>query len=637
MTCTVSSPRCTVRISKPPVGRRRVRRSCTCVAATVRITSRSGSPGGTSVRRPEPAGVEHRVLDPAPGLGEVVVPVVVVVAPRPGRGDGVAQRARQLRVLAADDQAVEDGADHDEAGHQQPGRLQADPPGRTPQVGVRAERAPAHAVARAELVAEPADRADRVAAELAPQVVHVGVDDAVVLRVGEHLGHQLVAAEHPAGPPRQHRQQRALALRDVAGLAGGVHHGPGGDHQPPARDGQGVGHVAVAAQQRPDPREQLVDVERLGQVVLRPRVQPVDPVPRQTQRRQHQHRGRDPAGAQPAEQVQPLDRRQAPVEDHRVVRAGEAQVQPGLPVAGQVDDVARRDEDLLEHGGQRPVVLDQQQPSRVRRPDRLAPGHRIDLHPHRMPWVTRSATRLPRRRCARSGPPRPATRPRATVATTAPATTSQRGKDHIRGRVAASCGHSTGARRRAGRSPRAAARRRGGCASRSGPCCGSVCSSDSPDDVVIGTRTRARAAAAAGPHDAQRRNRGQNVASSTASAAVGTTTTVACTISGWRGRPKTVTVELLLDGLRTGSAQLIRGFLEHPLTRHPGGPADSPTSKKRLVQFSSSGSTRRGSTMQDELDEPQRVPLGTGGAAGPPRPSPPSRDAAPGARSSRCS
>ena len=154
--------------------------------------------------------------------------------------------------------------------------------------------------------------------------------------------------------------------------------------------------------------------------------------------------------------------------------------------------------------------------------------------------LTTRRTRPPSRRCGRSAPPAPACRAPRPPRPRRPAAVSQRGRSGRLARRPVISGQLNP------RAPTASTITHGSSWSPRWACAsisserGSVCSSDSPLEEVIGTRTTDSSARANGPQDAQRRNRGQNVASSTASAAVGTTTTVAWTISGWRGRPKTV-------------------------------------------------------------------------------------------------
>jgi len=120
--------------------------------------------------------------------------------------------------------------------------------------------------------------------------------------------------------------------------------------------------VEVAAAQRAQSGQQLVHVERLGEVVLRARIQTGHPLRGVGERGQHQHGEGESAAPPPVQQVQPLDRRQPSVQDDHVVAAGEPEMQPGVPVAGDVDPVALVPEQLAQHPGELGVVLDEQQP-----------------------------------------------------------------------------------------------------------------------------------------------------------------------------------------------------------------------------------------------------------------------------------
>ena len=82
------------------------------------------------------------------------------------------------------------------------------------------------------------------------------------------------------------------------------------------------------------------------------------------------------------------------------------------------------------------------------------------------------------------------------------------------------------------------------------------CSSFSPDSVETGTSTRATSARAIGRYPAHRLALGQSAVSSTSTAAAGTITSVACTMKGWRGRPKKV------SNMGSSSGPILPGFLD---------------------------------------------------------------------------
>src|SRR3954447_26520816 len=67
-------------------------------------------------------------------------------------------------------------------------------------------------VRAAQLVTESADRADHIAAELAAQVVHVGVDDTGLLGVGEDRGEQSRSADHLPRVTGEHLEYLAFAF-----------------------------------------------------------------------------------------------------------------------------------------------------------------------------------------------------------------------------------------------------------------------------------------------------------------------------------------------------------------------------------------------------------------------------------------
>ena len=78
-------------------------------------------------------------------------------------------------------------------------------------------------------------------------------------------------------------------------------------------DRQAAHGVEVASAQRAKPGEQLVDVERLAEVVLGTRVEALHPVRRIGESGQDQYRCRDAAAPEPAGQIDPVDRRQPAV------------------------------------------------------------------------------------------------------------------------------------------------------------------------------------------------------------------------------------------------------------------------------------------------------------------------------------
>ncbi len=189
---------------------------------------------------------------------------------------------------------------------------------------------------------------DRVAFDLGVE----GIELVLELRLRQQL----------AGPRQEGLEQRPFArgqlhrppvAMDAAGGEVDLERTVGDD---------GVGVAAVAARDRPDPRRELGQVEGFHEIVVRPRVQPLDPVRNLIERGQDDDRGHVAARPQPPQE------RDAP-------SVGKHQVKQHEIEGSAADRVARRIEalhpvhrmavagDLVAHGGaQNRVVLDQQDP-----------------------------------------------------------------------------------------------------------------------------------------------------------------------------------------------------------------------------------------------------------------------------------
>ena len=92
----------------------------------------------------------------------------------------------------------------------------------------------------------------------------------------------------------------------------------GVQRDPAAGDDRGV-NAARTALERTNSRQQLTEVERLDEVVVRPGIQPRDSVGRRVSRGEHQERGRPVVAARPAHHVDPRGAGHPPVEDGHVV------------------------------------------------------------------------------------------------------------------------------------------------------------------------------------------------------------------------------------------------------------------------------------------------------------------------------
>jgi hypothetical protein len=98
---------------------------------------------------------------------------------------------------------------------------------------------------------------------------------------------------------------------------------PGREHRgPPARR---------APHERPQPREQLGEGERLRQVVVGARVEPAHAVLDGVARGEHDDRRPDARGAHPPARLDAVHVRHQDVEHHRVVGAGARQRSPSSP------------------------------------------------------------------------------------------------------------------------------------------------------------------------------------------------------------------------------------------------------------------------------------------------------------------
>ena len=131
----------------------------------------------------------------------------------------------------------------------------------------------------------------------------------------------------------------------------------------------GVGDVAVLAllpppfvppQQALDPRQQLGEVERLGDVVVGAELEAVDHVVRLVARGEHQDRREVAVLAQPLADLEAVDLGQADVEQDEVVAPRLGRGQPGAAVAGDVDVVLLAVQVDAQALGEGFLVLDEQ-------------------------------------------------------------------------------------------------------------------------------------------------------------------------------------------------------------------------------------------------------------------------------------
>ena len=108
------------------------------------------------------------------------------------------------------------------------------------------------------------------------------------------------------------------------------------------------------------PREQFLEGERLGDVVVGPRPQRLHLGVHGVLGRQHEHRRLHPAMAQRPQHLLPAPPRQAEIEDQQVVGLGARERLPRLPITDEVHRPTLLLEPALDELADRRVVLDDQ-------------------------------------------------------------------------------------------------------------------------------------------------------------------------------------------------------------------------------------------------------------------------------------
>ena len=172
----------------------------------------------------------------------------------------------------------------------------------------------------------------------------------------------MVAAEHLPGTPG-HRLEEGELLRAQLDLGRPAPHPMGSEVEPEVTDREDLGTAHVASpRQGMQPGQQLVEGERLDQVVVRAGAEARDPVAYGAECGQHQDRRPVVDRPDPAAHLEPVDVGQHQVEDDHVVRplGGEPDaVQPG---GRHVRGHAFLAQPLLEETHELRLVLDQEDP-----------------------------------------------------------------------------------------------------------------------------------------------------------------------------------------------------------------------------------------------------------------------------------
>ena len=105
---------------------------------------------------------------------------------------------------------------------------------------------------------------------------------------------------------------------------------------------------AGAAQQRAQPRAELLERERLDEVVVGAGVEPLHAVRDRVARGEHQHRRAVAGGAQPAADLEPVGLGHQDVEDDRVRRLVGERVERLAAVGGELHPVAVHPQRAIE-------------------------------------------------------------------------------------------------------------------------------------------------------------------------------------------------------------------------------------------------------------------------------------------------
>ena len=181
---------------------------------------------------------------------------------------------------------------------------------------------------RVDEVADAAHVADEVGAELPAQLVHVDADRVALdlLAPAVEAVLELRPRQHRARAWQQRLEHRELARREQHRHAVLADPPRGRVERHAAGREQRLGPAGVAAQHGADAGVELVELERLDQVVVGAGVEAGDPVAARVAGGEHDHRRRIVAGAGGAQHREPVgsDRRRRPAR-----AAGRGRAAPG--------------------------------------------------------------------------------------------------------------------------------------------------------------------------------------------------------------------------------------------------------------------------------------------------------------------
>src|SRR6266567_1351932 len=221
---------------------------------------------------------------------------------------------------------------------------------------------------RPEPVAGAALRRDQLGLEpvvdLAAQATHQHLEHVSkgVVVVVPHVGRDRRAIEHLSRVRDEQLQQGEL-LRAEGEHAVAAAYSAGGEVDLQVRDAvHRRCERGTPARQRLEPRQQLAEGERLGEVVVRPDLEPADTVVHGIERREHEDgRGHAPA-PQLAAQLEPAAAGKAHVENDHIERGQPGALPPLGERRGQGRIDALRAHAVAQQRGELGVVLDDQHP-----------------------------------------------------------------------------------------------------------------------------------------------------------------------------------------------------------------------------------------------------------------------------------
>ena len=204
--------------------------------------------------------------------------------------------------------------------------------------------------------------------ELTPQVADVDVERVGIRPevVAPHRVEDRGAREDPAGVRHEQPEQLELRARQLhIALAAVTLHRVAVEHE--ILEGQHAGRAGRAAPpEGAQAGEQLIERERLHQVVVGPRVQTLDPVTDGGPRGEHQDGNPVARRAQSPADLEATEVRKAEIEDDRLIRPRRGELEPARALADGVDLVAGAAQRALERRPDARIVLHHQHTHRRR-------------------------------------------------------------------------------------------------------------------------------------------------------------------------------------------------------------------------------------------------------------------------------